>query len=65
MPVTGKFDDGIGEFYGEDTMNDVPIVARFRWSGITADSAHWEQAFSTDGGKTWLDNWYMDLTRRS
>lgn len=64
-PVTGKFDDGIGEFYGDDTMNDVPILARFRWSGITADSAHWEQAFSTDGGKTWLDNWYMDLTRRS
>jgi hypothetical protein len=42
----------------------VPILARFRWTGITADSAHWEQAFSADGGETWLDSWYMDATRR-
>lgn len=63
-PVTGAFKDGTGEFFGEDSYNDVPILARFRWADITADSAHWEQAFSTDGGETWLDNWYMDATRR-
>jgi len=63
--VTGQFKDGVGEFYGEDTYNDVPILARFVWSGITADRAHWEQAFSTDGGQTWLDNWYMDVTKRT
>jgi hypothetical protein len=63
-PVTGVFSGGVGEFFGEDTHNDVPILARFRWTDITADSAHWEQAFSTDGGQTWLDNWYMDSTRR-
>jgi hypothetical protein len=63
-PVTGAFKDGVGEFFGEDTYNDVPILARFLWTDITADSAHWEQAFSTDGGATWLDNWYMDATRR-
>jgi len=63
--VVGEFKDGIGEFYGEDHYNDVPILARFRWSGITATSARWEQAFSTDGGDTWLDNWYMDSTKRS
>jgi len=65
QPVMGQFKDGVGEFYGEDTYNDVPILARFVWSGITAEEAHWVQAFSTDGGLTWLDNWYMDLTRRS
>src|SRR5271154_1298980 len=64
-PVVGQFKDGVGEFYGEDTYNDVPIRARFVWSGITADRAHWEQAFSTDGGQTWLDNWYMDVTKRT
>jgi hypothetical protein len=64
-PVTGQFKDGVGEFLGEDKHNDVPIVARFRWSGITADTAHWEQAFSTDGGQTWVDNWFMDLARRA
>src|SRR5271155_1043695 len=63
-PVTGAFKAGAGQFFGEDTYNDVPILARFRWTGITAGSAHWEQAFSADGGETWLDNWYMDATRR-
>ena len=62
--MTGQFKDGVGEFFGEDSYNDVPILARFRWSGISADSARWEQAFSADSGETWVDNWYMDLTRR-
>jgi hypothetical protein len=63
-PVTGQFKDGVGEFLGKDSYNDEPILARFRWSDITADSARWEQAFSADDGETWIDNWYMDLTRR-
>lgn len=63
-PVVGRFTDGVGEFFGPDTYNDVPILARFRWSGITAESARWEQAFSVDDGQTWVDNWLMDLTRR-
>lgn len=63
-PVTGRFADGVGEFYGEDTHNDVPVRVRFRWSGISASTAHWEQAFSTDGGTTWVTNWHMDMRRR-
>ena len=66
LPVVGGFgDDGVGEFFGEDTYNGVPILARFRWSGITANTARWEQAFSVDGGQTWIDNWFMASTRRS
>jgi len=64
-PVTGQFSGGIGEFFGEDDYNGVPVQVRYQWSGITAGSAHWEQAFSTDGGETWLDNWSMEMTRRS
>jgi hypothetical protein len=64
-PVTGQFSDGVGEFVGEDTYNDAPILVRFRWSGITAHTARWEQAFSADAGQNWVDNWFMDLTRRA
>ncbi|MEV7420631.1 hypothetical protein [Streptomyces sp. NPDC089919] len=63
-PVTGGFGpDGTGVFYGDDEYDGRPIRARFIWSGITADRAHWEQAFSVDEGRTWLTNWHMDFTR--
>lgn len=62
-PVTGQFTGGTGEFYGDDSHDGTPVRVRFIWSGITAGSAHWEQAFSADGGQIWLTNWHMDLTR--
>lgn len=62
-PVMGNFQDGVGTFEGDDIFNGKPIKVRFIWSGITANSAHWEQAFSPDGGKTWETNWIMDLAR--
>lgn len=37
---------------------------RYTWSGITADSARWEQAYSVDGEQTWETNWIMEFTRR-
>jgi len=63
-PVVGRFTDGRGEFRGEDGHAGRPVHVRFVWSGITDRTAHWEQAFSTDGGATWLVNWTMSLTRR-
>ena len=62
-PVKGRFQDGVGAFYADDTLRGKPIRVRYLWSGITPTSAHWEQAFSSDGGKTWEINWRMDLTR--
>ncbi|MCX4766220.1 hypothetical protein OG562_35635 [Streptomyces sp. NBC_01275] len=52
-----------GEFYGDDTHDGKDVRVRFVWSGISATTARWEQAFSTDGGETWLTNWVMDFTR--
>lgn len=63
-PVTGHFAEGTGTFYSREIYNGTAITVRFIWSGITSDSARWEQAFSTDDGKTWETNWIMKFTRR-
>ena len=62
-PVMGRFEGGVGTFYGRDTHEGVPVLARFLWSDIAADSAHWQQAFSTDEGASWETNWHMWMTR--
>lgn len=62
-PVVGRFENGAGTFYGDDTFDGRPIRVRFQWSRITGKSARWEQAFSLDEGNTWETNWYMDFTR--
>jgi hypothetical protein len=62
-PVFGNFKDGVGTFEGDDTVNGKPIKVRFIWSKMTSNSAHWEQAFSSDGGDTWETNWRMDFAR--
>ena len=64
-PVKGQFENGIGTFYSDGTLNGKPVRTRFTWSKITATSAHWEQAYSWDAGNTWETNWYMDFTRIS
>jgi hypothetical protein len=62
-PVLGRFVDGVGEFHGDDTSNGVPVKVTFRWTEITPTSAHWQQAFSADGGLTWETNWHSYHTR--
>jgi len=64
-PQVGRFVDGRGEFLGDDVHDGRPIRVRYIWSDITPTTAHWEQAFSTDGGQTWETNWYMESTRVS
>jgi hypothetical protein len=62
-PVQGKFEDGIGTFYADDTLRGKPIRVRFLWSQATADVGRWEQAFSPDGGTTWETNWITDFRK--
>jgi len=64
-PVVGRWRDGRGEFYGDDTHEGKPIRVRYVWSDITADSARFEQSFSVDGGTTWEPNWICLLKRRN
>lgn len=63
-PVIGAFDGDEGVFEGDDTFEGRPIRVRFLWRRGT-DRAHWEQAFSADGGETWETNWVMELTREA
>ena len=62
-PVKGRFVDGVGTFYADDTLRGQPIKVRFTWSQISKTGAHWEQAYSPDGGKTWETNWVQTLER--
>ena len=62
-PVVGQFRDGVGTFFAHDTYAGKPILVRFIWSDVTADSARWQQAFSDDNGKTWETNWIMEFHR--
>jgi hypothetical protein len=64
VPVRGGFSEGVGTFVAEDMFEGRPIRMRFEWSRITPTTAHWEQAFSPDGGASWEVNWRMEFARQ-
>jgi hypothetical protein len=64
-PVKGRFENGIGTFYSDGIIGGKLIRTRFIWSKITRESAQWEQAYSSDAGKTWDTNWIMRFRRDS
>jgi hypothetical protein len=63
VPTVGEFKDGRGEFYDQELFEGRSILVRYVWSDITPKSAHFEQSFSPDGGKTWEVNWISSITR--
>jgi hypothetical protein len=63
QPTIGEFKNGIGEFFDQEPFHGRSIFVRYVWSEITSNSAHFEQSFSDDGGKTWEVNWITDQTR--
>jgi hypothetical protein len=62
-PMIGRFEDGVGTFYADETFEGKPIRVRFLWLDIAPTSHRWEQAFSPDGGKTWETNWITIFTK--
>jgi len=62
-PMSGRWTNGRGEFYGQEIYRGQMIYIRFLWSNESENIARWEQAFSDDGGKAWEINWIMDFAR--
>jgi len=62
-PTVGKWENGRGEFYDSELFEGRSIIVRYVWSDVTPNSAHFEQSFSEDGGKTWEPNWISQITR--
>jgi hypothetical protein len=58
-----SFEHGVGTFYSDYIADGKPMRVRFIWSHISANSARWEQANSSDEGKTWDTNWTMEFER--
>lgn len=59
----GHFERGVGNFYARDTYNGTPVIVRYRWNEPTPNQPRFEQAFSTDGGRSWETNWTTGYTR--
>jgi hypothetical protein len=59
----GRFVNGVGTFFADDTFAGKPIRVRGTFTPVPASSARWEQAFSADGGRTWETNYIMLYTR--
>ena len=64
LPMVGRFDGPRGEFYSQEAFEDRHIFSRFIWTVEGADACRWEQAYSTDGGRSWETNWTMAFTRQ-
>jgi hypothetical protein len=63
VPVVGRFENGVGTFMADDTIDGAPVKLRFLWLDTDTETPRWEQALSADGGTSWETNWTMDFER--
>ena len=62
-PLVGRFENGLGLFYEDTSLDGKPVRSRFMWTVLSPGTCRWEQALSADGEKTWETNWIMNFTR--
>jgi len=62
-PLIGEFTGKRGEFFDSELRNGRMVQVRYVWADISPKSAHMEQSFSPDGGKSWAVNWIVELSR--
>jgi hypothetical protein len=58
--AVGRFVNGRGEFYEHEQIGGKRVFVRLLWELRSPKQYHWEQAFSTDEGRTWETNWIID-----
>lgn len=63
VPIAGAFANGRGDFYSYEEIDGRHVMVRFSIWPLPRDSARSEQAFSTDGGRTWEVNWINEYMR--
>jgi len=61
--VVGKFNNGIGEFFGKVDFKGKEVKLRFIWKKEGLNTAQWEQAYYDEINKEWETNWIMIFTR--
>lgn len=62
-PVVGRFENGVGTFFGDSELKGQAIRVRYIWDMPTPGVPRWQQAFSLDHGASWETNWYMEFRR--
>ncbi len=62
-PMQGRFQNGVGTFYGTTTLKGKSVRVRFIWSDTASPSPNWQQSYSYDDGKTWETVWTMQFRR--
>jgi len=63
QPTVGEFKGDRGEFYDQEIFDGRSVLVRFVIQKTSADTCHFEQAFSSDGGQSWEVNWIATDTR--
>lgn len=61
--VVGTFQDGRGEFFGEEEFNGHNVKLRFLWSETTTPRPRWEQAYFDEAKQEWETNWVMEFSQ--
>jgi len=62
-PMVGRFEGGRGLFYATENVAGRTVRVRFVFSDVTPRTFDLTQAFSSDGGRIWNDNWYARFAR--
>jgi hypothetical protein len=63
-PLSGRFEEGVGVFTGDDVLAGRPVRLRFTWTNPAPARARWTQELSWDDAESWRLDWVMDFSRR-